>query len=78
MVCTSPNTLHNQLQPLLRHDMCSPGRFHATMVIKIALSQLLLNYDLLLEKESARNKWYWETFALPYESTRIVLKPRNF
>ncbi|PVH92149.1 cytochrome P450 [Periconia macrospinosa] len=52
-------------------------RFHATMVIKIALSQLLLNYDLLLEKESVRNGWYWETFALPYESTRIVLNPRN-
>lgn len=55
----------------------SPGRFHAAFVIKIVISQMLLQYDMHLEDENARRSWFWETFALPYESTRIVFKERT-
>lgn len=52
----------------------SPGRFHASLVIKMVVSQLLLKYDLRLKDESARTRWSWETFAMPYESTQFILK----
>jgi cytochrome P450 len=58
-------------------SLACPGRFHAALVIKIVISQLLLKYDLSLENEKARRKWSWETFAMPCESTRIVMKERN-
>jgi cytochrome P450 len=58
-------------------SLACPGRFHASLVIKTVISQLLLRYDLGLENEGARRKWTWETFAMPYESTRIVLKERT-
>lgn len=51
----------------------SPGRLHASLAIKMVLSQLLLKYDLQLKDENARRMWSWETFAMPYESTQIIL-----
>lgn len=50
----------------------SPGRFHASLIIKMILSQLLLKYEFKLEDEKARTRWSWETFTMPYESTRVV------
>ncbi|OTB13472.1 hypothetical protein K445DRAFT_304233 [Daldinia sp. EC12] len=55
-------------------SLACPGRFHASLAMKIAISQLLLKYDLCLENEKARTKWTWETFTMPYQNTRIVLK----
>lgn len=57
-------------------SLACPGRQHASLVIKMILSELLLRYDLSLEDPSARTRWSWETFTMPYESTRIVLKER--
>src|SRR6266498_492392 len=56
--------------------LTSPGRFYASLIMKLIVSQILLKYDLRLENESARTKWYWESFTMPYESTRVVLKER--
>lgn len=58
-------------------SLACPGRFHAALVIKVVLSQLLMRYDMSLESEKAGRKWSWETFAMPYESTRIVLRERS-
>ncbi|KAI0410100.1 cytochrome P450 [Xylaria palmicola] len=57
-------------------SLACPGRIHASLVIKLVLSELLLNYDLSLENEKARTRWSWETFTMPYESTRVILKRR--
>jgi hypothetical protein len=54
----------------------SPGRFHVNFVTKIVLSQLLTRYDMGLENQDAPRKWFWETFALPSESARIVIRDR--
>ncbi|KAI0481374.1 putative cytochrome P450 [Xylariaceae sp. FL0804] len=58
-------------------SLACPGRFHAGLVIKMVLSHLLLGYELRLENDKARTRWSWETFTLPYESTRVVLTPRD-
>lgn len=58
-------------------SLACPGRFHAALVIKIVISQLLLSYDLSLENEKSRRKWSWETFTMPCNSTRVVLKERQ-
>ncbi|KAG8158841.1 hypothetical protein KVR01_011284 [Diaporthe batatas] len=56
-------------------SLACPGRFHASLVIKMILSQLLCKYVLRLKDENARTTWSWETFKMPYESTEIILKP---
>ncbi|KAI0095586.1 cytochrome P450 [Daldinia grandis] len=54
-----------------------PGRFHPSLAMKIVISQLLLKYDLSLENENSRTRWSWETFAMPYKNTRVILKGRG-
>lgn len=54
----------------------SPGRFHASIVIKMIMAQLITGYDIRLEDEKARRMWSFETFAMPYESTRFIMKKR--
>ncbi|KAI0410415.1 putative cytochrome P450 [Xylaria grammica] len=58
-------------------SLACPGRIQASLVIKMVLSELLLNYDLSLENDKARTRWSWETFTMPYESTRVSLKRRT-
>ncbi|KAI0853766.1 cytochrome P450 [Daldinia vernicosa] len=55
-------------------SLACPGRFQASLAMKLVISQLLLKYDLSLENKNARTKWSWETFAMPYKSTRVILK----
>jgi hypothetical protein len=57
--------------------LLSPGRFHASLVIKLILSYLLRHYEMRMEDEKAQTKWYWETFTMPYRSTRILVKERQ-
>lgn len=44
--------------------------------MKLVIAQLVMQYDLKLEDEKAGTCWSWETFIMPYESTRMVLKER--
>ena len=55
----------------------SPGRWHAALVLKMALVELLQKYDFRLEDEGARVKWWWETFQMPVEGTRVLLRRRG-
>ncbi|KAK5997455.1 Cytochrome P450 monooxygenase penP-like protein [Cladobotryum mycophilum] len=57
-------------------SLACPGRLHASLVIKMVISKLLLGYYIRLEDPEARTRWSWETFTMPYETTRIVLKGR--
>ncbi|KAF2789698.1 cytochrome P450 [Melanomma pulvis-pyrius CBS 109.77] len=58
-------------------SLACPGRFYASLIIKMIISEILTKYDMRLEKEKERTKWYWESFTMPYESTRVVLKDRH-
>jgi hypothetical protein len=54
----------------------SPGRFHASLVMKLVIVHLVMRYNMKLEDDKARTLWKWETFTMPYESTRFVLEER--
>ncbi|KAL8719998.1 MAG: hypothetical protein Q9225_003068 [Loekoesia sp. 1 TL-2023] len=49
-----------------------PGRWHGALVIKMVVVELLKRYDFHLEDENAKTHFWWETFQMPYESTRLV------
>ena len=55
-------------------NFSSPGRWHASLVIKMALVKLIQEYDFRLEDNGKRVKWFWETFQMPYENTRVLMK----
>ncbi|KAI2470639.1 cytochrome P450 [Annulohypoxylon bovei var. microspora] len=57
--------------------MACPGRFYAAAVMKVIVSQMLLNYDCeLVEKDSSR--WFtWRSSMLPKPSTAVILKHRT-
>lgn len=57
-------------------SLACPGRVHASSVIKIIIVQMLKRFDISLENELERRMWSWETFRMPYESTRFILKER--
>ncbi|KAG6990988.1 cytochrome P450 [Physcia stellaris] len=54
-----------------------PGRWHASLIIKMVLVKLIQDYDFRLEAGGKRVKWFWETFQMPYEGTRVLMKKRN-
>lgn len=54
----------------------SPGRFHASIVMKLVIAHIVMRFRIKLEDERARTLWSWETFIMPYESTRFVLQER--
>lgn len=58
-------------------SLACPGRFHASIVLKLIISHFVMRYDLSLENEKERTLWSWETFTMPYESTRFILKERS-
>ncbi|KAF2463764.1 cytochrome P450 [Lindgomyces ingoldianus] len=58
-------------------SLACPGRFYASLVMKLIVSQILLQYNIRLENEKARTKWCWESFTMPYESTRIAFQERR-
>lgn len=43
----------------------------------MALVELLQKYDFRLEDEGARVKWWWETFQMPVEGTRVLVRRRG-
>ena len=43
----------------------------------MVLVKLIQEYDFRLEDDSKRIKWFWETFQMPYESTRVLMKKRK-
>ncbi|KAF2652995.1 cytochrome P450 [Lophiostoma macrostomum CBS 122681] len=57
-------------------SLACPGRFHASIVMKLVIAHIVMQYDMRLENEKARTLWSWETFCMPYESTIFVLKER--
>jgi len=45
--------------------------------MKLVIAHIVMRYEMRLEDEKARTSWSWETFVMPYESTRFVLKERT-
>jgi hypothetical protein len=45
--------------------------------MKMAVVELVKKYDLTFEDPSARRQWMWETFTMPYESTKVLIRTRE-
>ncbi|EAT76903.1 hypothetical protein SNOG_15808 [Parastagonospora nodorum SN15] len=58
-------------------SLACPGRFHASLVMKLVIAHIVMRYNMKLEDDKARTLWKWETFTMPYESTRFVLEERS-
>ncbi|KAL9123111.1 MAG: hypothetical protein Q9187_000340 [Circinaria calcarea] len=54
-----------------------PGRWHGALVLKMAIVHLVARYDFRLDDATVSQKWFWETFQMPYESTRVSFRPRS-
>ncbi|KAL9074039.1 MAG: hypothetical protein Q9157_004529 [Trypethelium eluteriae] len=54
-----------------------PGRFHASLVMKLAIAHIVKHYDFYLQQPNKRHRWFWETYMMPYESTTILLRRRD-
>ncbi|KAI9711711.1 MAG: hypothetical protein M1820_001855 [Bogoriella megaspora] len=54
-----------------------PGRFHASLVMKLAIAHIVKHYEFRLEQPQKRHRWFWETYMMPYESTTILLRKRD-
>ncbi|KAI9640836.1 hypothetical protein NHQ30_010677 [Ciborinia camelliae] len=59
-------------------SLACPGRFHASLVMKLVIAHLVSNFDMRLENEKENVRWMWETFTMPYEKTRILMRERKF
>jgi len=57
-------------------SLACPGRFYASLVMKLSIAHLITSFDIHLEDKNARLKWSWETFTMPYEKTQILVKKR--
>lgn len=55
----------------------SPGRWHATLVIKMALIHLISNYEFRLDGDPSSYRWFWETFQMPYEKSQVLMRRRR-
>lgn len=56
----------------------SPGRFQAAGAIKMVIVHVITNYDIRLEDPDARKTWRFESFTLPYASTKVVIRKRTW
>lgn len=55
----------------------SKGRYQASLVVKLLVSQFIIRYEMRLEDPNAKRQWIWESFNLPYENTKIVFTERK-
>ena len=82
MVCRShSNDLFSTLKspPKANFQIChltvgSPGRWHADAVLKMTLAYILIHFDFRLESPSLRHTWWWETFQMAKENTRVLFR----
>ncbi|RAK98108.1 cytochrome P450 [Aspergillus ibericus CBS 121593] len=58
-------------------SLACPGRFHATLILKLALVNILLRYHIRLEDPKMQSHWMYEAFSMPYESTKVIFTPRG-
>ncbi len=56
---------------------CSPGRYHAALVMKMVVIYLVSEYEFQLEKPGKPWKWWWDNLAMPYEGTRVLVRKRT-
>ncbi|KAJ8110831.1 hypothetical protein ONZ43_g5772 [Nemania bipapillata] len=56
--------------------MACPGRFYASMTLKVILGQILANYDCTLPAPEAKSLLTWRSTFFPRESFKVTFSPR--
>ncbi|KAK8039523.1 hypothetical protein PG993_007934 [Apiospora rasikravindrae] len=56
--------------------MTCGGRFYASAAIKTLLGVFLTKWDLQLKDPDAKQHFAWRSWICPYESTKVVARPR--
>lgn len=54
-----------------------PGRFYASVAIKLTLAHILENYDVELVNPQAERASVWRSYVLPAERTQVRFTPRS-
>lgn len=54
-----------------------PGRFYASVAIKLTLAHVLLHYEVELVDERAERASIWRSYVLPAERTKVRFTPRK-
>ncbi|KAI3324417.1 cytochrome P450 [Xylariaceae sp. AK1471] len=57
--------------------MACPGRYYATMALKVLLAQVISNYDISLPEPDAKARYTWRSTFLPRNSFKITFTPRS-
>lgn len=60
------------------YDLCSPGRFFASNVLKAALAHIVLNYDMKLAGDGSRPRDIYASLAVvPAPDGRVLFRKRE-
>ncbi|KAI0183417.1 cytochrome P450 [Xylaria flabelliformis] len=57
--------------------MACPGRYYATAVMKVIISQLIMHYDTKLVDADAGRWFTWRSTMLPKKDTMVIFTPRT-
>ena len=55
----------------------SPGRFYATLVLKLILVHILSNYDCKMQEIKGPRSRQWRSAIIPKESIMLWIRPRT-
>jgi len=55
-------------------SLACQGRFHASLIMKLVLIHVIARWEFRLEDEKASRQWKWETFKMPWQSTRVQFR----
>ncbi|KAL4947594.1 cytochrome P450 [Aspergillus filifer] len=58
-------------------SLACPGRHHASLILKMVIVHIVVNYSLQLADPEMPRWWTWEDFRMPYASTRVVFSKRR-
>ena len=54
----------------------SPGRFYVSIVAKMVLSHLIMNYDIKLANPDASQSLAWSYALIPHPMTRLLIRAK--
>ena len=75
LIPPSHPAIHRQANNMFFLD--SPGRFYATLVLKLVVAHLLRNYDCKLDPIKGSRSFQWRSAIIPKASLTLRIRPRT-
>lgn len=54
-----------------------PGRFYATMILKLVVAHLVTDYDILLQDSTSSRSIQWRSSIIPKSTVALLVKERE-